>query len=162
MAGLALLKRLRLAYNKIASARGSINEIAVGAAIGSFFGVFPTFGVGILIVLLLYKFMRFNIVAAVSASLISNPLTSPFFIFLSYEVGSWILNEKVSFKLEHWADNLKEGGWIIFIGAIVVSSTVSIIVYFITRIIVKHWREKKARKKIAKLQSYKFINKKLR
>lgn len=141
MAKLSLLKRIRFEIVKIASARGSANEIALGAAIGSFFGVFPTFGVGIVIVLLLYRFIRFNIIAATSASLISNPFTSPFFILLSYQVGKWLTNTRVAFDAEHWTENLKEVGWIVFLGAIVVSSTVSIIVYFSARIMVTRWRK---------------------
>ena len=117
----------------LAKEKSSVNEIASGAALGAFTGVFPSFGLGFVTVLFLYRFFKFNIVAAVSGSLISNPLTSPLFMLLSFETGELLLNTDVRFDMHNWSANLKEAGYSIFIGAIAVSSFVSIITYFITR-----------------------------
>ncbi len=115
---------------RISRARGSVNEIASGASIGAFFAVFPTFGIGILMVIILSRIFRFNLIAAVSSSIISNPLDSPFFMLLSFKVGSLILTSEIDFNLKEWKHQLGEAGLTILIGALIVSSTVSLIVYF--------------------------------
>ena len=68
---------------KIYYARGSVHEIALGAAIGAFWGVFPTFGLSTILSILLYKVFRFNLPVAISAAFISNPITSPFLLMIS-------------------------------------------------------------------------------
>ena len=79
-----IFRKLKLNFLKIYYARGSTHEIALAAAIGAFWGVFPTFGLSTILSLLLYKIFRFNIVAAISGAFISNPLTSPFLLMISY------------------------------------------------------------------------------
>jgi len=139
----SIVKRIKNRFLKLASEKSSVNEIASGAALGAFTGIFPSFGFGFLTVLLLYKFFKFNLVAAASGSLISNPLTSPLFMLLSFEVGEIILGTNVHFDRNNWSANLKEAGYSIFIGALVVSSLFSIAAYFITRQIVIRIRNKK-------------------
>jgi len=128
----SLAKRIKARFIKLAEEKSSVNEIALGAALGAFTGVFPSFGFGFLTVLLLYRFFKFNILAAASGSLISNPFTSPMFMLLSFEIGELILDTNVRFDMHDWSANLKEAGYSIFIGAIVVSSFFSVATYFIT------------------------------
>lgn len=123
-------------FIKLAKEKSSVNEIAAGAALGAFTGVFPSFGFGFLTVLFLYRFFKFNILAAATGSLISNPLTTPFFMLLSFEIGELLLQTDVRFDMQNWSANLKEAGYSIFIGAIVVSSFFSFATYFITRSII--------------------------
>lgn len=125
-----IFRKVKYAIARISRARGSVNEIASGASIGAFFAVFPTFGIGILMVIILSRIFRFNLIAAVSSSIISNPLTSPFFMLLSFKIGSLILNPEIDFNMKEWKHQLGEAGLTILIGALIVSSTVSLIVYF--------------------------------
>lgn len=136
----SIATRIKNRFMKLAKEKSSVNEIASGAALGAFTGVFPSFGFGFLTVLLLYRFFKFNILAAASGSLISNPLTSPLFMLLSFEVGELILDTDVRFNMHDWSGNLKEAGYSIFIGAIAVSSFFSFATYFITKYIVIHIR----------------------
>lgn len=139
-------RRIKLFFIKLARAETSINEIAWGMGIGAFISVFPTFGLGTLLVLLFHRFIKFNLIAALAASLISNPFTSPFFMVSSFKVGSLILRTKVKFSLEHWKENLGDTGIIMLIGSLVVSGGVAILAFFITKLIITKLRNR--RKKV--------------
>jgi uncharacterized protein len=137
-----LWRRAKLFFIKLARDRASVHEIALGAGIGTFISVFPTFGFGTLLVLLLYRFLKFNLVAALAMSVISNPFTSPFFMVLSFKVGSLILNTNVQFSIKTWKDNLSETGIIILWGSLLVSGIMGLLAYFMTKIIVEKYRNK--------------------
>jgi uncharacterized protein len=137
-----LWRRAKLFFIKLARDRASVHEIALGAGIGTFISVFPTFGFGTLLVLLLYRFLKFNLVAALAMSVISNPFTSPFFMVLSFKVGSLILNTNVQFNIKTWKDNLSKTGIIILWGSLLVSGVMGLLAYFITKIIVEKYRNK--------------------
>jgi len=140
-----IVTRIKTGFINLAREKSSVNEIAAGAALGAFTGVFPSFGLGFLTVLFLYKFLKFNILAAASGSLISNPLTSPLFMLLSFEIGELILDTDVRFNMHDWSANLKEAGYSIFIGAIVVSSFFSFAAYFITKYVVIYIRNRQSK-----------------
>ncbi len=139
----SITRKIKTKFVALAKEKSSVNEIASGAALGAFTGVFPSFGLGFVIVLLLYRFFKFNILAAVSGSLISNPLTSPVFMLLSFETGEMLLNTNVRFEMHNWSANLKEAGYSVFIGALAVSSFVSVVTYFITRYVIIYIRNNK-------------------
>jgi uncharacterized protein (DUF2062 family) len=141
----SFITRIKTRFIKLAKENSSVNEIASGAALGAFTGVFPSFGFGFLTVLLLQRFLKFNIFAAATGSLISNPLTSPLFMLLSFETGELLLNTDVRFDMHNWTANLKEAGYSIFIGAIAVSSFCSFATYFITKSIVIRIRNRQSK-----------------
>ena len=142
---LSVFRKVKYAITRISRARGSVNEIASGASIGAFFAVFPTFGIGILMVIGLSRIFRFNLIAAVSSSIISNPLTSPFFMLLSFKIGALILNPEINFNIKEWKHQLGDARLSILIGALIVSSTVSLIVYFGVKYFVQKYRLRKVK-----------------
>jgi uncharacterized protein (DUF2062 family) len=139
-----ILRRLRINFLKIYYARGSVHEIALGAAIGAFWGVFPTFGLSTILSLLLYKIFRFNFVAAISGAFISNPLTSPFLLMLSYKVGSYFIKTDFQFNYDNWYENLPKIGYVLIIGSTIVSTITGLFVYYITKYVVNCRRKLKA------------------
>ena len=88
MREMKLIRRLKLFFIKLARARDSTSEIALGAGIWAFISVFPTFGLGMPLVILMNRFFKFNLISALALSVVSNPFTSPFFILTSYKVGA--------------------------------------------------------------------------
>lgn len=139
-----IFRKAKISISKIYYARGSAHEIALGAAIGAFWGVFPTFGLSTILSLLLYKFFRFNIVAAISGAFISNPLTSPFLLMISYKVGSNFILSNIQFNLDNWYKNLSQIGYVLIIGSTIVSSATALFVYFIIKYAVRRRRNLKA------------------
>lgn len=131
-----IFRKLKLTFLKIYHARGSSHEIALGAAIGSFWGVFPTFGFSTLLSVLLYKIFRFNLPVAISAAFISNPLTSPFFLFISYKLGAVFIKTEIQFQYDTWYTNFSQIGYIILIGSTIISTITALIMYFTIKYIV--------------------------
>ncbi len=128
-----IIQKAKTNLIKIYHSRGSAHEIALGAAIGAFWGVFPTFGLSTILSFLLYKIFRFNLIAALSAAFISNPITSPFLLMLSYQVGCMFVETNIQFEFKNWHQNLPQIGFILLIGSTLVSLVTSLLVYYITK-----------------------------
>lgn len=143
MKKITITRKLKLFFLKLARARASTEEIAWGAAIGTFISVFPTFGFGMPFVILLSKFFKFNLIAALALSVVSNPFTSPFFMVLSYNIGSAITGSEIAFNTDNWKQNLSDTGITFLIGSLVVSGTLSVTAYFLTKFMVIKFRNKK-------------------
>jgi|688.fasta_scaffold24219_6 uncharacterized protein (DUF2062 family) len=139
-----IFRKARISFLKIYHARGGAHEIALGAAIGAFWGVFPTFGLSTILSLLLYKIFRFNIIAAISGAFISNPLTSPFLLMLSYKVGSYFIKSNIQFNVDNWYKNLPQVGFVLIMGSAIVSSVTALFVYCIIKYAVERRRNLKA------------------
>jgi uncharacterized protein len=135
-----IYRKARISFLKIYYSRGSVHEIALGAGIGAFLGVFPTFGLSTIISLLLYKLFRFNLVAAISGAFISNPLTSPFLLLISFEVGTWLFPTDIQFDMDHWDRDLSQIGLVLFSGATLVSLVAGVAVYFLLRFAIERRR----------------------
>jgi uncharacterized protein (DUF2062 family) len=125
-----LYRRARINLLKIYHARGSAHEIALGAAIGVFWGVFPTFGLSTLLTLFLSRFLRFNFIVAVSAAFVSNPLTSPFLLMISYQVGDIFVHSDQVFDFKHWYRDIPKMSYTLFLGATLVSTVAAVIAYY--------------------------------
>ncbi len=139
-------RKLRLFFIKLARAETSVHDIALGMGIGAFISVFPTFGLGTFLVLLFHRFIKFNLIAALAASLISNPFTSPFFMIFSFKVGAFILGTRIEFSLDHWQEKLGDTGIIILIGSLIVSGAVALLAYFITKVAITRLRARKMKR----------------
>ncbi|OGF50890.1 MAG: hypothetical protein A2044_01635 [Candidatus Firestonebacteria bacterium GWA2_43_8] len=95
------LKRiLRYMYLQIVRANDSPPRVAAGAALGVFLGIFPTFGLGIVLAVFFAWLLRINKAAAFAGSLIMNPLTTPFFWALSAVVGGELIGADKELILE--------------------------------------------------------------
>jgi uncharacterized protein (DUF2062 family) len=143
MEKISIARKLKLFFIKLARARASTEEISCGAAIGTFISVFPMFGFGMPLVVLLGKFFKFNLIAALALSVVSNPFTSPFFMVLSYKIGSIVLGRKIEYNIENWKENLGDTGILLLIGSLIVSGLLSVVAYFTTKFVVKRYRDKK-------------------
>lgn len=71
------------------------HEIALGVAIGIFVAFIPLFGTHTITAIALASLLRVNTLIVLLGTQISNPLTFPFQLFISAEVGSLILHGKL-------------------------------------------------------------------
>ncbi len=84
--------RVRYFYDKFISLKGEPKAIAMGMAIGVFVGVTPTIPFHTAMLILIAVLFKQNVTAAYLGSwVISNPITIPFFYFVQYELGRYIL-----------------------------------------------------------------------
>ncbi len=75
--------------------------------------------------------------AAISGAFISNPLTSPFLLLISYKVGSYFISTDIQLNYANWYKNIPEVGYVLLIGATVVSFIAGIIVYYAIKYLVQ-------------------------
>ncbi|NWF75106.1 MAG: DUF2062 domain-containing protein [Nitrospirae bacterium] len=106
------------------------DEIAAGVAIGIFIGFIPLIGVHTLMAFTLAYFLRLNTFLVLLGTQISNPLSFPFQIFLSAEIGSLLLNGKLlDIKFSKDVSYLEHYILPIIVGSIVLGIIVSFFSY---------------------------------
>jgi uncharacterized protein (DUF2062 family) len=125
--------------------RASAHQIAFGAAIGIFVGIFPTFGLGGLIVLGIAPLVKFNVPAAfIGGSLLSNPIFAPLWIFLSCKIVGIDFStiksseESIGMLLRHYSGVV--GMYVV--GNTIISTTVAIVFYGVTYALVTTYRKR--------------------
>ncbi len=118
----------------------SPEKIAGGVALGIFLGVFPTFGLGLILAVALASWFRVNKAAALLGSLIMNPFTTPFFWTLSVTVGALVFQTdhgRILEDLRHlgvqWASLFRQGAVVYLAGNTIVSVVFAGAGYIITK-----------------------------
>lgn len=143
------IKKVETHFMEVIKIEKTPHSIALGFAIGTFIAIFPTAGLDIpiaLLVVLLYP--RVNKLSLFGAFLFWNPLFSLPIILLSYKIGDIlfanvpvveykfvILNQIIDFSRR------------LFVGLAISAVVISIISYFIVRIIVQIYQGRKRSKK---------------
>lgn len=134
-------------FKKIVSLNTTPHSIALGFAVGAVVGVFPTFGLGLIIISFVAVAMKCNVPAAVLGAAVGNPLFTPFWIGLSYKVGDTMLEflgiEPVSFHGKNWITRSVNFGLDYMIGNILLCIVVGVGSYFIIKRSVVYYRGKK-------------------
>lgn len=138
-----VFRKIRYEIIKFARAHATTHEIAYGAAIGTFISIFPTFGAGTFLVILFYRFVKFNLVAAISGSMISNVFTAPFFLLLSYKLGAILWKPENTLNIKNWYKNLDEVGISVFTGSFFLSLVSSLFIYVLVKYSVEYYRKHK-------------------
>lgn len=145
-------RTFRYIYLRLVRVGGDPVHVALGFSLGVFLGVFPTFGLGIPLTLLLASLFRWNRVAATLGSLVMNPLTTPFFWSLSGTVGAAIFQADARKVLETARNgdrihSLTAGAGIYLAGNLAVSLVCSVAAYFLAvRAVTLYRRKKKERR----------------
>jgi len=149
---LRVLKYFRL---KILRLSGEPSKIALSFAVGSFIGVMPTFGIASFLSIGVAAGFKLNIVACVLGSWVSNPWTAPFFYTSGYKIGEMLFRRFPFLLLHlHFIHNgtklfkIMIFGQKLILGAIIISTVVSIICYYIVLETITFYRyEKELRRK---------------
>ncbi|MDO8446948.1 MAG: DUF2062 domain-containing protein [Deltaproteobacteria bacterium] len=153
-----------LRYTKIRLLRinDTPEKIAKGAALGVFLGIYPTFGLGLILAWVGSAVMGWNKAASILGSLIMNPLTTPFFWTLSAFTGGFIFNKDSRLLYEEikvgelFANGgvlgtLKTSALMYLVGNTIIAVLFSGITYFIVKdAVIKHrnkLHEKRLRKR---------------
>ncbi len=89
------IRWVRYHYLRLVRLNDSPEKVALGFAIGVTVGIFPTFGLGIVIVIFLAWLTKINKASAIIGTLLMNPWTSPFFWALSFFTGSLMLGNSI-------------------------------------------------------------------
>lgn len=119
----------------------SPHEIALSLAVGVFVAFIPVFGTHTVIAILLASILRVNTLIVLLGAQISNPLSFPFQIFISAEVGNLILNGTLlEIKFSKEINYLSHYLWPIIAGSLVLGISLSVISYFLIKFFLKRRR----------------------
>jgi uncharacterized protein (DUF2062 family) len=119
----------------------STHEISFGVAVGIFVGFIPLIGTHTVLAIALAYFLRLNTLIVLLGTQICNPLSFPFMIFISAEIGSLILNGGfLAVKFSRHIDYLHLYLWPIIVGSVVLGIVVSALSYFLVRGFLKRRR----------------------
>ncbi len=136
----------KLIYLKVIRINDSPEKIAKSFALGVFIGIFPTFGIGGILALILAKILKLNYIASVLGTFIMNYFTSPIFWSLSYFLGSLILEGKVNFRFLREGE-IKYFALTYILGNFIVSVLFSFFSYFVIKLAITKYRRKKEERK---------------
>ena len=138
------------------------HQIALGVAVGAFWGMTPTVGAQMVIVLACYYLFKplfhFNVKAALVTVYISNPVTMLPIYWFDYEVGRLLVGGDLtkaelaavleySSLAEWWetvTDLVKRVGLPMLVGAVAVGTASALAAYPLTRWLVVSWRGRPA------------------
>jgi len=142
----------RYIYLRLVRVGGDPVHIALGFSLGVFLGVFPTFGIGIPLSLLLASVFRWNRVSAVLGSLVMNPITTPLFWTLSGMLGAAIFRidaSKVMTSVRNGErlHSLTVGAGIYLVGNTIIALVSAVIAYFLALRVVTVYRKKRRERK---------------
>jgi len=143
---------VRYIYLRLVRVGGDPVHIALGFSLGVFLGVFPTFGIGIPLSLLLASAFRWNRVSAMLGSLVMNPITTPLFWTLSATLGAAIFRidaSKVMTSVQNGERlrSLTVGAGIYLVGNTIIALVSAVIAYFLALRVVTVYREKRRERK---------------
>jgi uncharacterized protein (DUF2062 family) len=142
----------RYIYLRLIRVGGDPVHIALGFSLGVFLGVFPTFGIGIPLALLLASALRWNRVSAMLGSLVMNPITTPLFWTLSGMLGAAIFRvnaNKVMTSVQNGERlrSLTVGAGIYLVGNTIIALVSAVIAYFLALRVVTVYRKKRRERK---------------
>ena len=147
---------LRDKCRQLVQLKDTSHSIALGTAIGMFFGFVPLLGFKTLLALGISRLFRANLLAAaIAASLHDFALPAlPLLLRWEYDIGYWILSNphELPAKLSlshhsatvwlHWSTFLTIGRPLL-LGALVFSAPVAVVTYYVTLVLVQQTRTNK-------------------
>ena len=113
----------------------SPHEIAAGIALGNFIGCIPVMGTHTIIAIGFAYILRLNTLVVLLGTQISNPLSYPFQLFVSAEIGNLILkgnfleikgSREISFLINHYLMP-------ILVGSLALGIVISILSYILVK-----------------------------
>lgn len=137
---------LRFIYIKLLRFKDSPEKIALSFSIGVFIGIFPTFGLGGLLVIIISYLFKLNYAAGLLGTFIMNYFTSPFFWTLSYFVGDIITSGKVEWRSIS-RESFKSFALSYLVGNLIVSAIFSIVSYFLIKNLIINYKKRRGRTK---------------
>lgn len=128
-------RQFKLNVIRLARIRSEPDAIGRGMALGLFIGFTPTFGVQMVLALLLALLLRQNKIAAVIGVWVTNPVTAPFIYGIEYQVGSLFMgmshhHVEITGQLG-WDIGIQIGGPIL-LGSLILGIPISLIGYALT------------------------------
>ena len=148
-----IFKLISVQIKHLKSIKASPHEISLGMVIGIWVNFIPIVGIHILLALGISYIFRANMIASLSAVLITGtPIIFPFFWFASWYVGSFfMLESNISIGLLDYSNIIKyvtDYFTEMLLGSIVLLPVVMITLYFPLKLLVNSWQINNLNKKM--------------
>ncbi len=150
-----LIRGLRHGYKRILRIKSSPEDIALGMGLGVFIGLLPIIPLQTVVVLALALLFRCSKLTALIGTLITNPLTIPFFYLIMLRIGRFFLPDgRGRLNPDHWTiGELLQAGWhfygSILLGGFVIAVPSAVLAYFLTLAVTRAHQARRARKMAA-------------
>lgn len=133
-------KKLRELYHDIMKSKHTPEEIALGAAIGLFFSILPTWGAGMLFAVFIAWRLKLSMISTWIATLLVNPFNGSFVYYANYKIGSFILGTEPLDNIRINFETIKDIGIPLYLGGVILAAILAIICYFVVKLAVIEYR----------------------
>lgn len=138
----------RLVYLRLVRQNGEPEKVAKALGLGVFLGIFPTFGVGTLLAMLIAGWVNWNRASAALGTFIMNPLLNPFFLSLSVLTGNLLVPTEFRIALGTFREAGLWSGFLhavptYLLGNMIVSTAFAVMAYWVSLRVVRKYREKR-------------------
>ena len=138
-------KNFKQLLKTVLTGNATSHKLAMGLAVGVFFSILPTFGVGMIISLLLAWYKKWNVISTYFGTLITNPFNATFIYFFDYKLGNWIINgNQTGFLTVSW-QSLKDIALELYLGGFILACFCSIVLYFLLYGIAEKYKQNRAK-----------------
>ena len=147
---------LREKVGRLLSLKDPPHAIAVGMAVGMFFGLIPLWGLKTLLALAVTRLLRGSIVAAAIAVTLHDVVLPvvPLLLRWEYDVGYWLLSHPHALPPRLHMSHQNPAIWFhwstfftvdqpLLLGSFVLAAPVGVVTYYVTLALVKQWRRKR-------------------
>ena len=134
--------KLKKSLILIITSNSSPHKIAMGAAIGLFLSVMPSFTIGMWIALCIAWIKKYNLTSTYFGTWIVNPFTAGFIYFFDYYVGSLILGERIASSFLITTSTIKDVAIQVYVGGFIVALLSSLILYVILYVAASMYQKK--------------------
>ncbi len=137
-----VLQKYRLLVTDFLKKGLAPRQIAAGIALGNFVGILPFLGLHTVMAVGLAYLLRLNIVIVFLGANISNPITFPFILFASAQLGSLVLRGSF-LELSYTADLgiIKQYVVPTILGSVILGAVVSAVSYVVTLRLARRFRQ---------------------
>jgi len=144
----------RYIYLRLVRQNDEPDKVAKGVGLGVFLGIFPTFGVGTILAVLIATWVKWNRASSVLGTFIMNPFFSPFFMSLSVLVGNILVPSRFQITVEGFRGGRLWSGFfhavpVYLLGNILVSTVFAALAYWLTLGAVKAYQQRRAARRLA-------------
>jgi hypothetical protein len=139
----------RYIYLRLVRQNDEPERVAKGLGLGVFLGIFPTFGVGTIMAVLIATWAKWNRASAALGTFIMNPFFNPFFMSLSVVVGNLLVPPRLRITVESFSNGRLWSGFfhavpVYLLGNMLVSLFFAALAYWLALGAVKAYRQRRA------------------
>lgn len=138
-----LKEKIKKHFQEVLEIKTSPSSIAIGFAIGTFFGIAPTFGIEAIIILaILLIFKKVSKVALFAGYILWNPLVEIPIFALGYKIGDLLLTGPVKYYDVEYLGEIFFYSKRLILGTSILAVAISIASYFIIFYLARKYQRK--------------------